>query len=202
MTMTLCKTIKSYGLLGFVRLVFWVLLTNLLYRPARLVRQPAYIRGRTSIRWGKGFTTGVGTRIDALGSSREVQVRIGERVQLNDYVHIAAIESVTIGDDVLIASKVFISDHNHGLYAGPQPQSPSTTAPASRQLVAAPVIIADRVWLGEHVCVLPGVHIGAGTVVAAGAVVTQDLPANVIAAGVPARVVKRYDPETSAWVKV
>ena len=200
--MTLRKTMESYGIWGFARLMLWILCTKLFYRPARLVRQPAYLRGRTRIRWGKGFTTGVGMRIDALGSTREVQVRIGERVQLNDYVHIAAIESVVIGNDVLIASKVFISDHNHGIYAGRETQSSPMTPPALRRLASAPVVIADRVWLGEHVCVLPGVHIGEGTVVAAGTVVTQDLPANVIAAGVPARVIKRYDPETSAWLKV
>lgn len=200
--MMLYKIIRSYGLLGFIRLIYWLLLTKLFYRPARLMRQPAYIRGRMSIRWGTGFTTGVGTRIDALGSPHEIQVQIGERVQLNDYVHIAAVESITIGNDVLIASKVFISDHNHGLYAGPEEQSQPLMAPASRELVSAPVVIGDRVWLGEHVCVLPGVHIGSGTVVAAGAVVTQDLPENVIVAGVPARVIKRYDSEMLAWVKV
>lgn len=160
------------------------------------------MRGRASIKWGKGFTTGVGTRIDALGNLDGIQVQIGERVQLNDYVHIAAIERITIGDDVLIASKVFISDHNHGFYNGPGKQSEPATAPASRMLVSAPVVISDRVWLGEHVCVLPGVHIGAGTLVAAGAVVTHDLPENAIAAGVPARVIKRYDSKTATWVMV
>lgn len=196
------KIIKSYGLFGIARLFFWLLITKVLYRPARLVRLPMYIRGRSCIMWGAGFTTGIGTRIDALGNSDEVQVRIGERVQLNDYVHIAAIERVMIGNDVLIASKVFISDHNHGAYGGPAPQSDPAIAPALRALVSAPVVIEDKVWLGEHVCVLPGVRIGKGAIVAAGAVVTHDLPANVIAAGIPARVIKRYDPDAAGWVNV
>lgn len=194
--------IKSYGLLGMARLIFWLLITKVLYRPARLIRLPMYVRGRSCITWGAGFTSGVGTRIDALGKSKALQVQIGERVQLNDYVHIAAIERVTIGNDVLIASKVFISDHNHGAYGGPGPQSDPAIAPALRALVSAPVVIEDKVWLGEHVCVLPGVRIGRGSIVAAGAVVTHDLPANVIAAGVPARVMKRYDPDTASWVNV
>lgn len=200
--MRLSEKVRSYGLLGCLRLICWVLLTKLLYRPARLVRQPAYMRGRASIKWGVGFTTGVGTRIDALGNSREIQVEIGERVQLNDYVHIAAIERVSIGNDVLIASKVFITDHDHGTYAGLRAQSPPSTAPILRELVSAPVFIEDKVWIGEHVCVLSGVRIGQGTIVAAGAVVTADLPANVIAAGVPAKVIKRYDADTAKWVKV
>lgn len=196
------KLIKSYGVLGIARLIFWLVVTKVLYRPARLVRLPMYVRGRSCITWGVGFTTGVGTRIDALGDSDKVQVRIGENVQLNDYVHIAAIERVTIGNDVLIASKVFISDHNHGTYSGPAPHSNPAITPASRALVSAPVVIEDKVWLGEHVCVLPGVRIGQGSVVAAGAVVTHDLPAYVIAAGVPAKVIKRYHPDTAHWVSV
>jgi lipopolysaccharide O-acetyltransferase len=196
----ICKRVRSYGLTGLLRLATWLIVTKLCYRPARLIRLPIYLRGRAGIRWGAGFTTGVGTRIEALGELDHVQVRIGENVQINDYVHIAAIEQVTIGNHVLIASKVFISDHNHGVYGGAMVQSAPTIPPALRELVSRPVLIEDNVWLGEHVCVLPGVHIGRGTVVAAGAVVTQDLPAQVIAAGVPARVIKRYDPATSLWV--
>lgn len=194
--------IKSYGWLGLARLVFWLAITKICYRPARLIRLPVFIRGRSRIVWGAGFTTGVGIRIDALGESNEVQVQIGENVQLNDYVHIAAIERVIIGNDVLIASKVFISDHNHGKYGGHGEHSNPAIPPALRALVSSPVVIEDRVWLGEHVNVLPGVRIGQGSVVAAGAVVTNDLPANVIAAGVPAMVIKRYDHDSASWVSV
>lgn len=196
------KLIESYGWLGVARLVFWLIITKIQYRPARLIRLPAYIRGRSRIVWGRGFTTGVGTRIDALGESDELQVQIGDNVHLNDYVHIAAIERVIIGNDVLIASKVFISDHNHGNYSGLGSHSNPAVAPALRALVSAPVIIEDRVWLGEHVSVLPGVRIGQGSVVAAGAVVTNDLPAYVIAAGVPAKVIKRYDHDSANWVSI
>lgn len=55
----------------------------------------------------------------------------------------------------------------------------------------APVHIGRRVWLGANVTVLPGVSIGDGAIIAAGAVVTKDVPANTIAAGVPAKVVKK-----------
>lgn len=202
MRRALYKLITSYGVLGFARLTFWLIITKVLYRPARLIRLPIHVRGRPCIRWGTGFTTGVGTRIDALGDLDQVQVRIGENVQLNDYVHIAAIECITIGNDVLIASKVFITDHNHGIYSGLSPHSDPAIKPAFRALASAPVVIEDRVWLGEHVCVLPGVRIGQGSVVAAGAVVTRDLPANVMAAGVPAKVMKRYDGEAAIWVNV
>ena len=194
------KTIfKVYGVYGSLRLAVSWLCTQLLYRPARIIRFPIYLRGKQHIRWGKGFTTGPGLRIDAFVESG-IAIHIGERVQLNDYVHIAAIESVTIGNDVLIASKVFITDHNHGSYGKDMPHTSPTTPPASRQLISAPVIIGDRVWLGENVSVLPGVRIGEGVVVAANSVVTHDLAPNTIAAGVPARIIKYYDSDSASWI--
>ena len=62
------------------------------------------------------------------------------------------------------------------------------------------MVIGDNVWLGEKVAVLPGVRIGHGVVVGAGAVVTRDVPDHCIVAGVPARVIKRYDFERQQWV--
>ncbi len=63
-----------------------------------------------------------------------------------------------------------------------------------RMLAARPIVIGDNVWLGGGVIVLPGVTIGANTVVGAGAVVVRDLPADVFAVGNPARIVKRVEP--------
>lgn len=192
---------KIYGTYGSFSLGVSWLFTQILYRPARLIRLPVYIRGKRHIRWGQGFTTGVGLRMDAFVETG-IAIHIGNGVQLNDYVHIAAIESVTIGNDVLIASKVFITDHNHGSYGKNGQHSSPTIAPAERQLVSAPVIIEDRVWLGENVSVLPGVRIGEGVVVAANSVVTHDLPPNTIAAGAPACVIKRYDFDLLSWIPI
>lgn len=73
-------------------------------------------------------------------------MRIGSDVQVNDNVHIAAIKSVVVSDRVLIASGVFISDHDHCEYTGENASLP-TTQPAARQLHAAPVEIGDNRWL-------------------------------------------------------
>lgn len=190
-----------YGSLGLLRLVGDVLYTRLFHRGARIVRRPAYVRGARHIRLGDGFTAGVGLRIDAFPASPGTVIDIGTGVQVNDYVHIAAIDRIVIGEGTLIASKVFISDHNHGEYQGCDPQSAPNVAPALRPLAGRPVRIGRNVWIGEHVCVMPGVTIGDGAIIGAGAIVTKDVPANAIAVGTPAQVVRRFDPATGGWIR-
>ena len=140
---------------------------------------------------GKGFTTGQYCRIEAANSdiSNKYTLIIGENVQINDSCHIAALDSVSIGDNVLIASKVYISDHDHGDFSEDSLRMP----PRLRELVSAPVYIEDDVWLGEGVIILKGVRIGRGSVIGAAAVVTKDIPSYSLALGVPAKVVKTLD---------
>jgi acetyltransferase-like isoleucine patch superfamily enzyme len=107
------------------------------------------------------------------------RIRIGNEVQIEGYFSVAAAESVTIGNGVLIGSNVAIRDHDHGM------------APDSRRalqpLVKAPVEIGDFVWLSQNVVVLKGVTIGRNAVVGANAVVTRAVAEGAIVAGVPAR---------------
>jgi len=194
---------KVNNLWGLVRLVRDKIFTLIFFPHCRLIRTAVYIRGRRYLRFGKGFTTGVNARIDAFPDrpGNAVLLKIGDHVQLNDYVHIAAIERIEIGNHVLIASKVFISDHNHGSYSGDVQSSP-LEPPAKRPLFAKPVVIEDNVWIGEMVTILPGVTIGAGSVIGAMSVVTKSVPPNSIAVGMPAQVIKRFNPKTSVWEKV
>ncbi|HEY8172514.1 MAG TPA: DapH/DapD/GlmU-related protein [Dehalococcoidia bacterium] len=164
-------------------------------------RLPLYIRGGRFIRIGKKFTSGVGLRLDAFWSGETPPlIQIGDFVEMNDYVHIACISRVTIGDNVLIASKVFITDHNHGNY-GPEAATASDprVPPRSRRLQSAPVTIEENVWLGEYVTILPGVTIGRGSVIGSMSVVTRDIPPYTIAVGAPARPQKTYDFTCGAW---
>lgn len=193
------KILKTYGVAGLLKLGYSLICTRLFDRPARLIRRPVYIRGRSGMDWGEGFTTGVGVRLDTFGATEPVLV-IGRRVQLNDYVHIGAVESVEIGDDVLIASRVFITDHNHGEYQGGSVHSSPYINPVDRPIVSRPVKIGDRVWIGESVSILPGVTIGDGAIIGAGSVVTKDVPPATIAAGCPARIIKRFDAQQNIWV--
>ena len=195
---------ERYGVLGSFRLLGDKLATRISFPQARLVRRPFYVRGKRWIQIDGGFTTGPGLRLDAFPTSSggKVVLRIGRDVQVNDYVHIAAIESVSIGNRVLIASKVFISDHNHGSFKGEGPHESPLVPPQERVLASAPVVISDDVWIGESVAVLPGVSIGRGAIIGAMSVVTRNIPEYCIAVGSPARVVKRYNFETSAWERV
>lgn len=195
--------IKTHGFLGLVSLLKNWLLTRLLFPRARLVRFPIYIRGRQFMKIGPGLTTGINVRLMAAADCGSPPVlHIGSNVNINDSVHIGAIEQVMIGDHVLIASRVFISDHNHGSYHGQDAESAPCIPPASRPLSSRPVRIGNNVWLGEQVCILPGVSIGDGAIVGASSVVTRDVPANSIAVGNPARVIRKFDASTQTWKKI
>lgn len=185
-----------------LRLVRDGILTKVCFPAARIIRWPWYVRGFENISIESEFTAGVGLRLDAFPADRtRICLKIGSRVEVNDHVHIGAVESVMIGDDVLIASRVFITDHDHGCYNGEFQHSSPETRPADRDLLVSPVSIGNRVWLGEGVTVLPGVSIGAGAVIGANAVVTRDVPENSLAVGAPAKVIKRYDPARNQWVR-
>lgn len=174
--------------------LFW---TKVLFPSARLVRRPFYLRGgRSRMVFGPGLTTGYSCRFD-LGGEDGVKLRIGRNCKMNDRCHISAYGSVIIGDDVLIASNVYISDNNHGSY-GANPSNPAI-APDDREVVIDPVRIGDRVWIGENANVLPGVTIGEGAVIGTGAVVTKSVPANEIWGGVPARCIKSWDAGRGIW---
>lgn len=149
-----------------------------------------------------GFTTGVGCRLEAYSKNGNTVLHIGKNFQMNDYVHITAIESVVIGNNVLFASKIYISDCSHGSYSGDENDSNPNTVPVDRSLFSKPVVIEDNVWLGEFVSVLPGVTIGKGTIVGANSVVSKSLPDYVIAVGSPAKAIKKYNFESHRWEKL
>lgn len=198
------ERLRWYGVGGLVTLLLDVVTTRMFFAEARIVRRPAYVRGRPWMHLGKGLTTGRRMRLDAIPSdgNRGVLLTLGDDVQVNESVHIAAHHSVRIGNRVLLASNVFITDHNHGTYSGEGVHSDPRSAPALRPVTMAPVVVEDDVWVGEYVTILPGVTVGRGSVIGSMSVVTRDVPEYCIAVGSPARVIKRYDFETARWVRV
>lgn len=138
-------------------------------------------------------------RIEAIRSPENAEVirlKIGEGTAIQPYVHIGAAHQVTLGKHVMIASNVYISDHDHDLS---DPMDPAST---NSRLLTAPVHIGDYTWLGEKVTVLKGVTIGERSVIGAGSVVTRDIPPMSIAVGMPAKVIRRYDTDAGRWVSV
>lgn len=109
------------------------------------------------------------------------QIHVGARTFVNFGLVALDVAPITVGDDVQIGPYVQLLTATHPLE--PEPRR-------DRWESARPITIGDNVWLGGGVVVCPGVRIGEDTVVGAGAVVTTDLPAGVLAAGVPARVVR------------
>lgn len=194
--------LKRYSILQLINLVCNKIRTMLTFSDARIIRFPIDIRGKKFIKVSKGFTTGVGCRIEAYPENNQQTLFFGENFQMNDYVHITAMEKVQIGNNVLFASKIYVSDCSHGSYAGDENDSSPDSIPHDRKLHSKPVVIEDNVWLGEFVSVLPGVTIGKGTIVGANSVVSKSLPANVIAVGSPAKPIKKYNFDTQRWEKI
>jgi lipopolysaccharide O-acetyltransferase len=107
---------------------------------------------------------------------------------------------IEVGDDVLVASKVYISDHAHGFYKGNKQSNPKIP-PSEREYDISSVYIGNRVWIGENVCILPGVSIGDGSIIGANSVVNNNIPTNSIAVGSPAKVIKFFNENDKKWKK-
>lgn len=112
------------------------------------------------------------------------EIIIGDYCLIAPGVRISSGKSIRIGDNCMLAANVVISDSDwHGIYNRVRPFR-----------CTKPVVIENNVWLGERVIVTKGVTIGENSVIGAGAVVTKDIPANSIAAGNPARIIKTINP--------
>jgi acetyltransferase-like isoleucine patch superfamily enzyme len=109
--------------------------------------------------------------------------------------HITSVTSVTIGDYVLTANNVYISDNIHGYEDIKQPIMNQAV-----QFKRA-VVIGSGAWLGENVCVI-GAHVGRNSVIGANSVVTRDIPDYSVAVGSPAVVIRQFNLELQSWVDI
>lgn len=178
-----------------VKNAYSLLLTRIFYPEARLIRRPVYIRGKKSIIGGKNLTLGYRCRFDLNGTKESLY--IGENCQFGDSTHIVALNRVEIGDNVLIASKVFISDSSHGIYKGANCSVPNSK-PNSRKLIKKDIHIGDNVWIGENVVILPGAKIGNGCIIGANCVVTKTIPKNCVVIG-NNKVIKKFNEKEAYW---
>lgn len=111
-----------------------------------------------------------------------IYTRIGKNVFINHDCTFLDIGGIILEDDVLIGPKVCLITESHPLN------------PAERKaLLVKPIVIKRNAWIGAGAIILPGVTVGENSVVAAGATVTKDVPANSVVAGIPAKVIKNID---------
>lgn len=147
-----------------------------------VVLRPREGSRRGIIRVGRGCEIQDGARLETWGGSIELQ----ENTFVGPYVVIYGHGGVRIGKGCLISMHCRILSSNHTI-------PPIGVNIRSMSDVAMPTVIEDDVWLGAGATVLAGVRLHQGAIIGAGAVVTHDIPANAIAVGVPARVI-RYRP--------
>jgi acetyltransferase-like isoleucine patch superfamily enzyme len=171
------------------------------YRTAfRMLGQGAYLYRPFRIDGPDGIEVGPGTIMQRGGwlycagvGEVAASLKLGEGCVLGYNNHIAAVRSVVIGNHVLTANNVYISDNFHSYE--------DISRPIMHQPVRfkSEVFIGDGCWIGENVCII-GSRIGKNSVIGANAVVTQDIPEYSVAVGAPAVVIKQYDPQLGKWI--
>ena len=155
------------------------------------ISPPLVMYGGKYISIGENFTCRERLRIEAIDSYLNNKytpfIKIGDNVSFNNDCHLAAIKGITIGDNVVLASRIFISDHFHG----DSSSEVLKISVANRDLYSkGEIYIGNNVWIGEGVVILPGVTIGDNCVIGANSVVNKSFEKNCIIGGVPARLLK------------
>lgn len=132
---------------------------------------------------------------EALDQPLNANLIIGNNFSATRNLTIQCCNKIVIGNDVLIASNVFICDYNHGI------DNPEGTY-LKNKLDVSEVIISDGVWIGQGTYIMPGVCIGKNAIIGAGSVVTKNIPDYCMAVGNPARIIKKYDHINKEWNRI
>ena len=141
------------------------------------------------IELGRWSWLGHGTKIRC----HEGRVEIGAKTVLGQECTISAYQRVQIGEQCVIADRVMLIDFDHNVADSEQPIR-------KQGIYKRDVVVGSNVWIGYGVQVLRGVTVGDNAIIGSGSVVTRDIPANAVAAGTPARVIRmRPEPERLTW---
>ena len=165
---------------------------------SRIFKPLIHDKNRKYVSIGKDTVIGKYSRIQCYpDQNMEIgHLKIGDGCRFGQRCSFLCGEDITVGNGVLMASDVLITSENHSI-------NPETSIwYMSQPLQCKAVEIKDGVWIGEKVCVLPGVSIGRKSVIGAGSIVTKSIPDFCIAVGNPAKVIKRYDFEKHSWINV
>jgi len=204
--MGLKEKIKSNK--GLKKLIHWSILIPKQTRPRLWIKwfvnpfyhkkgKGAIVRSRTRmdvVPWNK-FELGEGSIIEDFSAINNGvgPVLIGDRTKIG--LSNTIIGPVTIGNDIRLAQNITLSGLNHNYQ--------DVSLPIHAQGVSTvPIVIEDETWIGANVVVVAGVTIGKHSIVAAGSIVTKDIPPYSVAVGNPARVLKQYNHEIKTWEKV
>lgn len=162
-----------------------------------IVRDKCRFKNLKWVKAQKGLVIGDNVEIclNQADSSVTPKLIFGKNVDIGRHSIIGCSNTIILEDDVLLAPHCHITDRNH--------RYDILDMPIWRQpiVMPGPTVIKSQSWLGFGVQVMPGVTIGRHCVIAAGSVVTKDIPDYCVAAGAPAKIIKKYNPETSKWEK-
>ena len=141
------------------------------------------------VRLGRWSWIGHGTKIRA----HEGEVEIGAKTVLGQECTISSFQHVAIGRECIVADRVMLIDFDHGVTEQERPIR-------LQGIYKRDVNVGHNCWIGYGACILRGVTVGDNAIIGTSTVVTKDLPANAVAGGVPARILRmRDEPETLRW---
>jgi acetyltransferase-like isoleucine patch superfamily enzyme len=147
------------------------------------------IARRGQIRFGRFVWIGDGTKIRC----HEGMVEIGEKTVIGQECTISAYQQVRIGEQCVIADRAMFIDFDHGIVEVERPIR-------LQGIYKRDVEVGNNVWIGYGACILRGVRVGDNSVIGTNAVVTKDVPANAVVAGIPARIIRMRDaPRELRW---
>lgn len=141
------------------------------------------------VEFGRFVWIGEGTKIRC----HEGSVEIGAKSVLGQECTISAYGRVRIGEQCVIADRAMFIDFDHGVVEVERPIR-------QQGIYTREVVVGSNVWIGYGACILRGVHLGDNSIVGTNSVVTKDVPANAVVAGIPARIIRMRDaPERLSW---
>jgi lipopolysaccharide O-acetyltransferase len=164
------------------------------------VGTPLIVSGMKFISIGKGVRFYKGCRLQCWsgygGEFYHPKLTISDGCVCGGGVTFLCTDDLFVGNDTIFAANVLVTTENHGM----DPEC--DLAYMYQPLQSAPVKIGSKCWIGQNAVILPGVEIGDRCIIGANSVVTKSIPSYCIAAGMPAKVIKRYDFEKHVWIRV
>lgn len=165
------------------------------------VNNKVYIRGLGSIKIGNDFRFTSGASINPICRNIRGEIYLGRskaRIEIGDRVGFSSIclwanERITIGNDVNIGGDTLIFDNDAHPFDYIDRRRIVGTINSHLNIPTAAIRIDDDVWIGARCIILKGVHIGSRSIIAAGSVVTRDVPPDVVAGGCPCKIIKKIE---------